>query len=310
MMAEKMGAPRRTKIASVARCATVLGIAFSLVACPGKKDAVADAAPEASAVAAPVAPAAPAPEAANEGDIKRYPGVETKLDHLPATVEAYVATVRSDASSGASLVAVLKKGTDTQKIGQKDTFYLITFTDPGTPGRKIMGWVDQKAYVPFYWDASKHWITCPGGQAAIVLDIGEQCITPCDPNNDKCAAGQACNGDAPRSDKGTAGSNIEFCVVGVKKGNAPTPTPTTVDAGTTPTPTVVDAGVTPPPPVVDSGAAPPTDFRPLTLPMPVGNLCIPGYKPKAPLCRLACSTTAPCPPSGKCNAGTGMCDPK
>ena len=279
-------------------------IALSLAGCPAKQQAAADAAPEAAPTASATV-AAPAPEAMNEGDIKRYPGVETKLDHLPATIAAYVATVRSDASSGASLVAVLKKGTDTQKLGQKDTFYLVTFTDPGSPGRKVMGWVDQKAFVAVIWDASKHFITCPAGQAAIVLDIGEQCITPCDPANDKCAGGQACNGDAPKSIHGSAGDNIEFCVVGVKKGGTPPPPPASVDAGVTPPPTVVDAGA--PPTTVDAGTA---DNRPLSMPMPASKTCQTGYKPKDPLCKLACTATLVCPPSGKCNAGTGMCDPK
>ncbi len=266
-----------------------IGLAFAVAGCPGKEKEVADAAPEAAPAVSSAAPA-PAPEAANEGDIKRYPGVETKLDHLPATILAYVATVRSDASSGASLVAVLKKGTETQKLGQKDTFYLVTFTDPGSPGRKVMGWVDQKAFIAVYWDASKHWITCPGGQAAIVLDIGEQCITPCDPNNDKCAAGQACNGDAPKSVQGSAGDNIEFCVVGVKKG------------GTTP-PTTVDAGVTPPPTVADAGGKPAT-LKP-AIPLGDGGSCPATYTATKQRCLLKCATDSECTlaPNFKCKVG-------
>ena len=258
----------------------LVGVTVGLLGCPEKKAAPADAEAEAAPTASATV-AAPAPEAANEGDIKRYPGVETKLDHLSATIAAYVATVRSDASSGASLVAVLKKGTDTQKLAQKDTFYLVTFNDPGTPGRKVMGWVDQKAFIAVIWDASKHFITCPAGQAAIVLDIGEQCITPCDPANDKCPGGQACNGDAPKSIQGSAGDNIEFCVVGVKKGGTTPPLPTVVDSGTTP-PAVADAGA-----VVKSS-------RPPMLAKPDGGRCATGYDETKQRCQLHCATDADC----------------
>lgn len=258
-----------------------VGVAFAVAGCPQKHEAATDAATSAAPVASSSAPAAPAPEAANEGDIKRYPGVETKLDHVPATILAYVATVRSDASSGASLVAALKKGTDAVKIAQKDTFYLITFTDPGSPGRKVMGWVDQKAFVAVIWDASKHFITCPAPQKAIVLDIGEQCVTPCDPNNDTCAAGQACNGDAPRSNQGQAGDNIEFCVVGVKKGGTPTP-PATTDAGTTPTPSSTPSST-------PDAAAPPSTAKKAFAHAPDAGACPAGFVQAGNFCRAKCT---------------------
>ena len=258
----------------------LVGVTVGMLGCPEKKAAPADAEAEAAPTASATA-AAPAPEAANEGDIKRYPGVETKLDHLSATIAAYVATVRSDASSGASLVAVLKKGTDTQKLAQKDTFYLVSFTEPSAPRRKLMGWVDQKAFIAVIWDASKHFITCPAGQAAIILDIGEQCITPCDSTNDKCAAGLVCNGDAPKSIQGSAGDNIEFCVVGVKKGGTTPPLPTAV----------ADAGA-PPPAVVDAGA--PKSSRPPMQTKPDGGRCQTGYDETRQRCQLHCATDADC----------------
>jgi hypothetical protein len=269
-------------------------MSVALTGCPKKDAGATDAASSAAPEAAAPAPSA-APEGANESDVKRYPE-ETKVDHVPATIAWYVVNVRSEASSGSSLISVLKKGTDTMKLASKDNFYLISFTEPSAPGRKLIGWIDQKAYTPQIWDAGKHFITCSKTQEAILLEGGhELCVSPCSSGNDTCPTGQVCDGDAPKSLQGSAGDNVEFCRIGNKKGGTTPPAPV-VDSGTTP-PAVVDAGTK-----TDAGG---TAYRAAYRHAVDAGSCNQGFFQVGAFCRFVCTASSDCVGGAACKLSGG-----
>ena len=271
-----------------------MGVA--LTGCPKKDAGATDAASSATPTEAAAPTASATPEGAYEGDVKRYSD-ETKVDHVSATIAWYVVNVRSEASSGSSLIAVLKKGTDTTKLATKDNFYLVSFTEPSAPGRKLVGWIDQRAYTPQIWDAGKHYITCSKTQVAIMLEGGQElCVSPCSSDNDACPTGQVCDGDAPKSVQGSAGDMVEFCRIGNKKGGTTPPTPV-VDAGTTPAPTV-DAGTAKP----DAGS---TAFRAAYRHALDAGACNQGFFQVGAFCRFVCTASSECVGGAACKTSGG-----
>ncbi len=99
-------------------------------------------APVASSVG-PVASTAPKTEAANAGDVKRFPD-EKKLDE-DAKLEWNSSKIRREPRGGPE-VAVLLKGAAVHKIAEHAGFFLITFQDPKDVARTLMGWVYQDAF--------------------------------------------------------------------------------------------------------------------------------------------------------------------
>jgi hypothetical protein len=102
-----------------------------------------DGAAEASASAE--VEAAPAPLAANEADVTRYP--EEKAASGTATIEEYSASLHTQTGGKGNLVAVLKKGTEVDKIAEHAGYALVVADDPKDSTRKIMGWTPEGAFV-------------------------------------------------------------------------------------------------------------------------------------------------------------------
>jgi hypothetical protein len=283
----------------------VVGLSAALFGCPKKEQAAADAgAPTASAPTASASAAAPQ-LADNQADVTQYPDQVAAAGNAP--VGWFVANVRSQASSGAPLISVLKKGTDTTKIATKDTFTLITFKEPSAPGRTLMGWMDTRAYQPQIWDAGPQCVGCPAGLVSIMLEGGhQQCVLACNSANDACPTAQVCGGDAPKCVKGQVSDSIEFCIPGNKKGS-PNPTPPTVtDAGPTPPPVVQDASA---PPVV-ADAAPPGPAKALRIAHKAdAGACPATYIQATPdFCMIQCTTLNTqdvCPAGSVCKSFSG-----
>jgi hypothetical protein len=123
----------------------VSSMACGLLACP-HKGGTADGGLEDGAVASAVVEAGPPPLAANESAVTRYPD-ETPVNHLPLKTRWATSTARTQGSaSGGDVVAVLKAGTEVEKIADRQSFYLVLFTDPSEPSRTEMGWVGEGVF--------------------------------------------------------------------------------------------------------------------------------------------------------------------
>jgi hypothetical protein len=213
------------------------------------------------------------PLAANQADITQYPD-QTQVNHAPLSTEWLVSNVRTQASTTSDLVAVIRRGTAADKIGEYNGFYLILFTDPSDSSRQLMGWVSHSVFSaePPHPHVTIH---CPAGQVAILLQAGaEQCVVECQTDGN-CPTGLICDGDGVLSNNGQPGSSINFCRIGKRTGPPPPPPPV-VDAGHA---TVVDAG---------------TAAKPLDVHKDKNGNCPAGYKACNIGCRLTCTSAADC----------------
>jgi len=156
----------------------VSSMALVLLGCPPKK-AAEDGGADASAAATPEA--APAPLAANEADVTKYPGQGTDSSQVTTKTLAHVRTEAS--TTGGTLVASLKAGTDVTVISDHSGFDLIVFPDPNDGSRKLMGWTSHTVFganfVPIHVDGGALVVTDAGtivvvtdGGAVVVPDAG------------------------------------------------------------------------------------------------------------------------------------------
>jgi hypothetical protein len=287
-----------------------------LAGCPflkkkgGDQDAASEAGLEDSgeAVDATTAAPVPAPTAENEADVKRYDD-ETKLDQVAATIQWTVANVKTEAGAG-ELVSVLKKGTEVSKLAEHSTYTLITFGDPATTDKKLMGWVGKSVFtaeVAKVVDAGKVHPKCGTGEGLLLLEGGdERCVTVCT-TDAQCPRGYSCTGDGPLSENGGVGKMIRFCNLAGKRvedaGAAPVDagkdSGTTADAGATATDagSVKDAGMDAG--KADAGAA----TKAITAKKNGLGLCPLGYVVSADICRLACTKDGDCGAAGRCQTG-------
>jgi len=74
----------------------------------------------------------------------RYPD-EKPVDHAPLTAEAG-GSLRTQAGPGGDLVIVLKRGTEVEKVAEREGYYLVIADDPKDPARKLTGWVSESAF--------------------------------------------------------------------------------------------------------------------------------------------------------------------
>jgi hypothetical protein len=243
--------------------------------CP-KKHAATDAGADDAATA--VADAGPAPLAANEAAVTRYPD-ETQVNHVATTTKWTASNVRTQAGQGAGeLVSVIKAGTDVEKIAERQGYFLVVFNDPSDATRKDMGWVSQAVFTPE--PSHKHVaVHCTGGQAAILLQGGEEtCVTPCTQDSN-CAKNTVCNGAGVLSNNGAPGAATKFC------GPSAAPAPT-------------------PPGMVDAGALP--SAKRLDVKKGSDGKCPGGYAACGAACRLQCGKDADCGVAGAHCQG-GLC---
>jgi len=126
------------------RWAAVSTMACVLVACPARTKNTGDGGDDGAASASAVVEAGPAPLAANDSSVTRYPD-ETSINHA-AVSTVVVANARTQAGPGGELVAALKRGTECDKIAQRQGYDLVLFPDPSDATRKEMGWVSQGAF--------------------------------------------------------------------------------------------------------------------------------------------------------------------
>jgi hypothetical protein len=254
---------------------------MTLVGCPKKPSPATDAGPEDAAP--PAVEAAAAPLAANEAAVTRYPD-ESAVNHVPQSTRWAVANVRTQASpSGGELVAVIKAGTEVDKIADRQGFSLIVFTDPSDASRKDMGWVSAVVFTPE--PPHKHVpVHCGAGQAAILLQSGEECVTPCT-QDANCPKGTVCNGAGVLSNNGAPGAATKFC--GPSAGPATGP-----DAG---------GGAGPTPPSAPDAGAP---SKKLDVKKGADGKCPGGYGACGVICRLQCGKDADCGvPGAHCQGG-------
>jgi hypothetical protein len=240
--------------------------------CP-KKQAATDAGADDGAAAAE---AGPAPLATNEAAVSRYPD-ETAVNHVTLASKWTASNVRTQAGQGGGdLVAVLKAGTEVDKIAERQGYSLVVFNDPSDPSRKEMGWVSQVVFTPE--PPRKHVpLHCTGGQVAILLQAGEEtCVTPCTQDS-ACPKNTVCNGAGVLSMNGAPGAATKFC------GPSAAPTP--------PAPAAVDAGGPPGPKKLDvkKGA---------------DGKCPGGYAACGAICRMQCGKDTDCGVAGaRCQGG-------
>jgi hypothetical protein len=271
-----------------------VGVAGLLVGCPGLMKKGADGGTDEGGTATTgsssgggttaSAPTCPPSDAVNASDVHCYPDA-TSENGAADTLQAQVATAKTGAGTGSN-VATLKKGTSVTRIVDRSAggvaYTLVEFNDPSDASKKEAGWVLKSAFTPLVYDAGA-FVTCGGGTVPILLEGGQHpCVIKCDPNNDKCPAGEVCTGDAPEWTKNGAGDMIAFCQIGNKGG-----APTVVDASAPPVP---------PPPITGCGG----NLQP-------GQDCpaSKGYK-KMPNgeCRLPCQKAADCK---SCNGAATKC---
>jgi hypothetical protein len=262
----------------------VASTACVLFGCPKKNAATDGGADDGAAAVAAEAAAAPAAAAANEASVTRYPD-ETAVNHVSQTTRWTTSNIRTQAGNNAGdLVAVVKAGTDVDKIAERQGYYLVIFTDPSDATRKEMGWVSQAVFTPE--PPHKHTAAhCTGGMVPILLQGGEeQCVAGC-VTDANCQHGSLCNGAGVLSVNGTPGAQTKFCG----------PAPGTV--------TVPDAGGAPPA-VVDAGGGPtPPGPKKLDVKLGADGKCPAGYGTCGAICRLHCAKDADCGVTGaKCTA--------
>lgn len=288
------------------RLCVVTSMACGLLACSLRKHGAADGGEDAAASAAPSATAAPAASlAANESEVSRYPD-ETPISHASLRTAWLANNVRTQASSGGELVAVLKRGTDLDKIAERAGWYLVVFPDPSDGSRKEMGWISASVFAaepPHKHTAIK--CTAPG-QVAILLQGGDEaCVVHCT-SDSQCTRPQACDGDGVLSNGGQPGAPVRFCriasMVADAGGSPPAPA---VDAGAAPAvdaaapPAAVDAAA--PPAAVDAGSN--AGCKMLDA-KKVDGVCPGGYGACGAICRKTCSSDAQCNcPTAKCSGG-------
>jgi hypothetical protein len=233
-----------------------------------KKPGASDAGDAAGSASAEVE-AGPAPQAVNEADVSRYPD-ETPVNHVSATTKWTISNVRSQVGAGGELVAALRKGTETDKIAERQGYDLVLFDDPGDSSRKKMGWVSQAVYgaEPPHKRATLH---CPGTEVAILLQGGDEtCVSECT-SDANCHAGWACDGDGVLSNGGQPGNPVKFCRIAARTGGA--------DGGAPPTPPVVK----------DAGPAKLLDVK-----KNKDGSCPTGYGACGAACRLSCKGDSEC----------------
>lgn len=184
-----------------------------LLGCPKKNgdgDASADAAvAEAEAPAAVVADAAPATPAVvnakNSGEIARFPA-ETPVTDDDAKL-AQASTARTSPKGG-NPVATIKPASDVTKIAEYQNSYLVTFADPKDASVTLMGWIGKESFTAptivkvvdggvksdagavVVADAGQAKLTCPAGQAAVILTKDPVCKKKCTKDAD-CKSGCA-----------------------------------------------------------------------------------------------------------------------
>ena len=124
---------------------TVLLVLAAAGGCRKKTVAVEEAGvAAASSAAAPAASAAPAAvDAANVGQVARFQD-EVKVDNEVAPLLSWVSVQKTP--TGGDAVTSLQKGTETTKIAQRGTFFLVTFANPKTPTERLMGWISESGY--------------------------------------------------------------------------------------------------------------------------------------------------------------------
>lgn len=200
--------------------ATVL--VASLTACDKfKKKEDADAAPAvdpdaAAAVADPDAGATPAPvaqpAAANEPDVARFPD-ETKLADVAANT-ARLANAREVPQSG-KLVATLQKGVAVTQIASRKDAFLVTFTSPADPAKRLMGWIPADSFTAApVVDAGvvTKIPSCVAGDTVLISDT-VFCGRVCNTDADCPTPGQACRGASNKFVNGKADAAVKVCVV-------------------------------------------------------------------------------------------------
>lgn len=304
----------------LSRGAAVLFLLAAVANCDALKKKLgggADAGADGAVVTVEVPDSAPPPVAgplaANEDDVARFPD-ETKIE-VPATVQR-PSNVREVPAVG-KVIAALAKGAAVTQIAQRDKFFLVTFDDAKTPGRKLMGWVINDAFVPVAAaDAGVKPLTCTPPDIALFSDsafCGRACA-----KDSECPAGQVCKGSATRLKNGKPSDSVTVCSAAVTHDAG---APHAADAGgafIAPTPGRLaslfgtDAGAKP----VDAGAAP-TPAAPagdLDVVEPVSGKCATGFflVPKDKKCHRLCPGFTECKQAATqrcvgCGAGIKVC---
>jgi hypothetical protein len=278
----------------------------------GDADASADASSASAEVPDSAPPPAAGPTAANVDDIARFTD-EKKLDAPGvAAIVQRPSNVREVPAVG-KVVAALPKGTSVTQWSLRDKYIVVTFDDPKTPGRKLMGWVTQDAFsAALVADAGVKPLTCTAPELALISDA-PFCGRICSKDGE-CPAGQACSGSAAKLKNGKAGDSVTVCAqIVVHDAGAPvTPPAAAPDAGASvgPGPNVVvllDAGAAKP---ADAGApATPASTDP-DLADPVAGKCAADFflVPKDKKCHRLCPTFKECKvQSHSCvGCGTGV----
>ena len=260
-----------------------------LMACPPKKQGGADGG-DAGPAASASAEAGSTALAANEGQVSRYPD-ESPVNHVSLTTVWTISDVRTQSGAGAGeLIADIVKGTDVDKIAERQGYYLVVFTDPSDSTRKEMGWVSQAIFSPE--PVHKHIaLKCQTGVPILLQGGLELCVTECT-SDSQCSRGWSCTGDGVLSNNGSPGNKITYCLPAsvFTDGGAPPPPP----------PPVADAGPTPPP-VADAGGG--GNAVVCVKQNPPGK-CPNGFKVSNAVCRLPCTQQTDCKgPQPKCNNG-------
>lgn len=282
----------------------------------GGADASADAAVVVVEVPDSAPPPAVGPIAANEDDVARFPDEKKNDPPVPATVQR-VANVREVPAVG-KIVAALPKGAAVLQHSQRDTYYVVSFDDPKTPGRRLMGWVTQDVFSgAAVVDAGVKPLVCVPPSIALFSDTafcGRVCA-----KDSECPAGQVCNGSAAKLKNGKPSDSTTVCAAQVTH-DAGAPSAFGVDAGSLVNPgglrglgalfdaggakpATVDAGVAPPPPPAAGGDLDVVD--------PTGGKCAAGFflVPKDGKCHRLCPGFTECKQAAtkRCVAcGTGI----
>ena len=285
----------------------------------GGADAAADAALAVAEVPDSAPPPAVGPIAANEDDVARFPDEKKNDPAVPATIQR-VANVREVPAVG-KLVASLPKGAAVLQHSQRDTFYVVSFDDPKTPGRRLMGWVTQDAFAGgTVVDAGVKPLVCPPPAIALFSDTafcGRVCA-----KDSECPAGQVCNGSAAKLKNGKPSDSVTVCAAQVTH-DAGAPSAILADAGGLVGPgglkglgLLLDAGAKPA--TVDAAAPPPPPPPPpsgdLDVVDPAGGKCAAGFLlvPKDGKCHRLCPGFKECKQAATqrcvaCGAGIKVC---
>jgi hypothetical protein len=269
------------------RCFAVMAFgSVVLMACPPKKPGGADAGDAApvSSASADAAASSSTALAANEADVSRYPD-ETPVNHAQMTTVWLIADVRTQAGSGAgNVIADLVKGTNVDKIAERQGYYLVIFTDPSDPTRKEMGWVSQVIFSPE--PAHKRVVLkCQVGVPILLQGGLELCVVECT-SDSQCSRGWSCSGDGVLSNYGVPGNKIQYCLPASN--------------------VVTDGGVPPVPPipVVDAGGGGGNGPAVVCVKQNPPGKCTAPFVVNNAVCRIACRSVADCGgPGPKCNGG-------